>query len=109
MDSTKLKIARTWNSQLSMLRVPVEIEGETQRVNPPIFMTRWLLTSTRQENAKGKFYNFGVKYVGLVEDAEVLGQALALREVAEGVPLRGKNGDLEEPKVEVGDGGSTDF
>lgn len=106
-DSTKLKIARTWNTQLSMLKVPVEQDGDTLRVTPPIFMTRWTLSSQRQENQHGKFYNFAVQSLGLVNDSTVVEQARQLREAVEGMPIRGKDGDLEEP--EIGEGGDSDF
>lgn len=107
MESTKLKVARTWNSQLSMLKVPVEIDGELVRVKPDIYMTRWRLTSVRQENARGKFSNFAIQGLGLVEDTEVIEEAKKLRESVSNQELRSKNGDLEEP--EIGEGGDTDF
>lgn len=106
-DSTKLKIARSWNTQLSMLKVPVEIDGEIQRVTPPIFMTRWVLGSARQENAKGKFYNFSIRSNGLVDDVSTVELAKQLREAASTMPVRGKDGDLEEP--EIGEGGDDAF
>lgn len=107
MESTKLKVARTWNSQLSMLRVPVEVEGEVIRVKPDIFMTRWLLASVKQENNKGKFFNFSIRNLGLVEDASLLTEARQLRETVEGKALRSKDGDVPEPKV--GEGGDDSF
>ena len=107
MDSTKLKIARSWNTQLSMMKVPIEVNGEVQRVSPPIFMTRWLLSAAKQENAKGRFYNFAVRSLGLVEDTSTVETAQQIRASVEGRPLRGKNGDLPEPVV--GEGADTSY
>lgn len=107
MESTKLKVARTWNSQLRMLKVPVEIDGELQRINPPSYMTVWRMTATKQENNKGKFFNFQIVFDSLVEDVSVVSNAEQLREAVSNRTLRGKDGDVEEP--EVGEGGSDNF
>ena len=107
MESTKLKVARNWNSQMNMLRVPVEINGEVQRVSPPIYMTAWRLTTVSQKNEKGKFFNYQITYSHLIEDSAVVETATKLREAVSERTLRGKDGDVEEPAV--GEGADTSY
>lgn len=53
-SSTKWKVFRTWNSQVKMFQVPLD-NGRKQQ--PPIFAHSLKITSARQTNDKGTFFN----------------------------------------------------
>ncbi len=63
MTSTKIPVSKKLNK--------VVMDARVNGVQPPRFANRILLKSVKQENAKGKFYNFGFDYLGLVEDAQI--------------------------------------
>jgi hypothetical protein len=78
MNSTKVKVARRWNTNLQTLRVPFN----GTRINPPMFGTIWTLSSVEEKNQHGIFYNFGVTFNSLVEDEMLFGQAQHLNEIS---------------------------
>lgn len=83
MTKTKLKVSRGWLSKLSTLTVDI---GGNRKVTPPSYGTIWELSSVEQKNDQGDFYNYKVKFLRLVDDAETYQAAKKFREmVAEGV------------------------
>lgn len=81
MNSTKVKVARRWNTNLQTLRVPFN----GTRINPPMFGTIWTLSSVEEKNQHGTFYNFAVNFNSLVEDEVLFGQAQHLNEISSDV------------------------
>lgn len=65
MTSTKLKVARQLNGQLTDLRVKI---GD-RSINPPMGSTIWRMKTVAQTNRKGdEFFNFSFTYVSLVSN-----------------------------------------
>lgn len=75
---TKQKPLRALMTQLLALRVPV---GEDKKVQPPIYGTRFIMSSVRAKNAKGTYRNITFRFHGLVQDKELLDEAKRFGEV----------------------------
>ena len=102
--STKLRVSRQWNTRLSMLKV----QGANGAFTPPTFGTIWQVTTVKQENKKGIFYNLDLGYVGLVEDETLYEEAKrfrsAIMEGDKGTDFSKMEGDVEEAEVLEDDG-----
>ena len=77
MKSSSLKVSKRWKTQLTMLHMKHPKTGEL--VRPPLFGTKWHLTSVEESNDMGTWFNWAVKHDGFVEDKETLEAAIAFR------------------------------
>lgn len=62
--STKLKASRQWLSKMSQ----VIVDSPKGRFTPATFSQIWAITTVKQENQKGKFYNLATEYMGLIDN-----------------------------------------
>lgn len=88
MTMSKLKPARALLTQLMSLRVPV---GEDKKVQPPSYGTIFEMSSVRAKGKKGAYRNVTFRFVGLVQDPDLLdeakrfGEVMAQRELRQGL------------------------
>jgi len=54
-SSTKIKVYKKWNTRLRTFMITLP---DGRKVNPPMFAHRVKITTEKQENTKGVFYNF---------------------------------------------------
>ena len=78
--STKLKVSRQWLAKMRMLKV-ANVDGE--RFTPATFAQMWGITTVRQENQHGKFYNLSTEYLGLVDDMDLYETAKLFRDTVQ--------------------------
>lgn len=71
LASTQIKKSRRWMSMIQELEIEQTTNGKVVRFNPPSFSHIYELGTTKEENAKGKWYGLTVKIEGPVTDAEV--------------------------------------
>ncbi len=76
--STQIKVAKRWNSQISMQKLKNPKTGMLSQV--PIFATMWRLFSVEESNDQGSWNNWNVERVGLVEDQSLRLEAKAFRD-----------------------------
>ena len=92
LSKSKVKVARGWRTQLLGVRIPVGTndDGTPKTVQPPIYGTRFCLTSVRTRNNKGAYYNLNVRFLGSVGStadallAKSFGEAMNARELRAG-------------------------
>jgi hypothetical protein len=84
MKKTSLTMSRKWKSMLSMLTI--EIKGVMKR--PPIFLTKWKLSTVEDKNDQGTWSNHLITSAGYLldpngksseEDKELANMALNFR------------------------------
>lgn len=64
--STKIGVYKAWYNRAGALKYPVN--GALRR--PPIWAHRWRLTTVRQENGKGVWYNFALDLAARADNPE---------------------------------------
>ena len=74
--STFMRASRNWNAQMQNL----QLKGPNGPFTPPSFACIYSLTTRRESNDKGSWYNITIERVGLVNDREVYAMAKAFRE-----------------------------
>mgnify|MGYP003630314051 FL=1 len=77
MKSTQLKVSRRWKTQIAMQKVEHPKTGEL--VTPAVFSTIWKLSSIGESNDQGEWNNWQVEKVGLVDNKDLLQEAIAFR------------------------------
>lgn len=85
--STKIKAYKRWMSRAHTIQVALP---DGRRVPAPLFAHRYRLTTVKEKNNKGEFYNFVIEFDGvdanacrLGPDNEVFQQAVAFRELVQ--------------------------
>lgn len=56
--STKISAYKRWNTKVSMFTIPSPTGG---KIRPPLFAHKVKLTSTKEKNNKGEFFNFDLQ------------------------------------------------
>ena len=55
--STKIKVYKRWNTKIGMFQIKT---GDGRKVRPPLFAHRVKLTTSKEKNNKGEFYNLAI-------------------------------------------------
>lgn len=81
-SSTKIKKYKQWMTKARTIMIP----AGGRKINPPLFAHRYRLTTVKEKNKKGEFYNFAVGFDGqnaaecrLAPDDEVFQAAASMR------------------------------
>ena len=77
MKSTQLKVSRRWKTQIAMQKIKHPASG--MMVTPAVFATMWKLTTTEESNDQGSWNNYQVEKVSLVDNRNLLQEAMAFR------------------------------
>ena len=77
MKSTQLKVSRRWKTQIAMQKV--KHPSTNVMVTPAVFATMWKLTTTDESNDQGSCNNYQVEKVSLVNNRDMLQEAMAFR------------------------------
>jgi hypothetical protein len=77
MKSTQLKVSRRWKTQIAMQKV--KHPSTNVMVTPAVFATMWKLTTTEESNDQGSWNNYQVEKVSLVNNRDMLQEAMAFR------------------------------
>lgn len=77
MKSTQLKVSRRWKTQIAMQKVKHPKTGAM--VLPPLFATQWKFSTVEESNDQGTWFNYSIEKIGLVNDRDLLQEALTFR------------------------------
>jgi hypothetical protein len=86
-SSTKIKKYKAWQNKSKGVAIPLPSGG---RQKPPLWAVKYKFTTVREQNKKGKFWNFAINFEGgsameslIKRGSELYESALAVKEIAE--------------------------
>ena len=99
MKSTQLKVSRRWKTKIAMQKVKHPKTGAM--VLPPLFATQWKFTTVEESNDQGSWFNYAIEKIGLVNDRDLLQEALTFRtSVAAGELKAAKDPEHQQKRAE---------
>jgi hypothetical protein len=99
MKSTQLKVSRRWKTKIAMQKVKHPKTGAM--VLPPLFATQWKFTTVEESNDQGSWFNYAIEKIGLVNDRDLLQEALTFRNsVAAGELKAAKDPEHQQKRAE---------
>ncbi len=66
--STKIKVYKRWMTKARTVQVQLP---SGQRINPPLFAHKYRVTTIKEENSKGSFYNLQIDFDGAAENCRI--------------------------------------
>lgn len=85
--STKIKVYKRWMTKARTIQIP---GPNGTRITPPLFAHRFSLTTLKEKNTQGEFFNFNVSFDGvdaaacrLAPDDPVFQEAVGLRKMVQ--------------------------
>ena len=99
MKSTQLKVSRRWKTKIAMQKVKHPKTGAM--VLPPLFATQWKFSTVEESNDQGSWFNYAIEKIGLVNDRDLLQEALTFRtSVAAGELKAAKDPEHQQKRAE---------
>ena len=99
MKSTQLKVSRRWKTKIAMQKV--KHPKTSAMVLPPLFATQWKFTTVEESNDQGSWFNYAIEKIGLVNDRDLLQEALTFRtSVAAGELKAAKDPEHQQKRAE---------
>jgi len=99
MKSTQLKVSRRWKTKIAMQKVKHPKTGAM--VLRPLFATQWKFSTVEESNDQGSWFNYAIEKIGLVNDRDLLQEALTFRtSVAAGELKAAKDPEHQQKRAE---------
>jgi len=99
MKSRQLKVSRRWKTKIAMQKVKHPKTGAM--VLPPLFATQWKFSTVEESNDQGSWFNYAIEKIGLVNDRDLLQEALTFRtSVAAGELKAAKDPEHQQKRAE---------